>query len=97
MFTITYCVKLQIVCKITHWVKNYSLCVKSHTVCEITHILQDSTGVPFALNMEKNSSHFKIFTLTPLVALATNIRYGQKCKHFIKGDLQTYRFNNLHL
>ena len=40
-------------CKITHWVKNYSLCVKSHTVCEITHILQDSTGVPFALDMEK--------------------------------------------
>ena len=22
-------------------------------MCEITHILQDSTGVPFALNMEK--------------------------------------------
>ena len=49
----TLCVKLHIVCKIKHWVKKYSLCVKSHTVCEITHILQDSTGVPFALNMEK--------------------------------------------
>ena len=50
---LTLCVKLHIVCKIKHWVKKYSLCVKSHTVCEITHILQDSTGVPFALNMEK--------------------------------------------
>ena len=40
-------------CKITHWVKNYSLCVKSHTVCEITDILQDSTGDPFAFNIEK--------------------------------------------
>ena len=71
---LTLCVKLHIVCKTKHWVKKYSLCVKSHTVCEITHILQDSTGVPFTLNMEKNSSHFNIFTLTPLVALATNIR-----------------------
>ena len=34
--------------------KKYSLCVKSHTVYEIRHILQDSTGVRFALNMEKD-------------------------------------------
>ena len=71
VFKITHCVKLtlrvklHIVCKIKHWVKEYSSCVKSQTVCEITNIPQDSIGVPFTLNMEKNSTHFKIFTLTP--------------------------------
>ena len=61
-------------CKITHCVQNYTLCVKQYTVklhtwCEILH------------SLSKNSSHLKIFTLTPLVALATNIRYEQEAPY----------------
>ena len=36
----------------TGW-KNTHCVVESHTMSEITHVLQDSTGVPFALNIEK--------------------------------------------
>ena len=81
------CVKLHTVCKITHcvsnytlcvkwntWWKKYSLCVKSHIMCEITRFHRGSFRVKYG----KNSSHFKIFTLTPLVALATNMRYAQE-------------------
>ena len=60
MFKITYCLELRTVCKITDCVENYTLgekllivCQITHYVCQITHILQYSTGVPFALNMEK--------------------------------------------
>ena len=41
-------------------------------MCEITRFHRGS----FRAKYGKNSSHFKIFTLTPLVALATNMRYG---------------------
>ena len=37
---------------------------KLHTVCDITHILQVSTGVPFALNMEKKFLSLEIFYTT---------------------------------
>ena len=39
-------------------------------MCEITRFHRGSFRVKYG----KNSSHFKIFSLTPLVALATNIR-----------------------
>ena len=40
-------------------------------MCEITRFHRGSFRVKYG----KNSSHFKIFTLTPLVALAKNMRY----------------------
>ena len=45
-------------------------------MCEITRFHRGSFRVKYG----KNSSHFKIFTLTPLVALATNMRYDDQFK-----------------
>ena len=74
-------VKPHTLCKITHSMCNYTLCVKLHTVCKITHCVWNSTYSTrfhrgsFRVKYGKNSSHFKIFTPTLLVALATNMRY----------------------
>ena len=46
--------------------------LKSHIMCEVTRLHRGSFRVKYG----KNSSHFKNFTPTPLVALATNIKYG---------------------
>ena len=45
-------------------------------MCEITRFHRGSFRVKYG----KNSSHFKIFTLTPLVALATNMRYAAELR-----------------
>ena len=74
-------VKPHTLCKITHSMCNHTLCVKLHTVCKITHCVWNSTYSTrfhrgsFRVKYGKNSSHFKIFTPTLLVALATNMRY----------------------
>ena len=81
----TLCVKLHTVCKFIHCVQNYTLCVKSHIMCEITRFHRGSFRVKYG----KNSSHFKIFTLTPLVALATNIRCALSISQYRKKQIYT--------
>ena len=49
-------------------VKLHSVCAKLHSVCEITQCAQNDT-----YSIGKNSPQLENFTLTPLVALATNM------------------------
>ena len=53
-------------------------------MCEITRFHRGSFRVKYG----KNSSHFKIFTLTPLVALATNMRYGHRAQVCLTDQLE---------
>ena len=54
-------------------------------MCKITHCIKITQG-SLSRSIWKNSPHLKIFTLTPEVASATNIRYVSMVFVFINWD-----------
>ena len=88
-------VELHAVCKITHYVSNYTLCVKSHT-----SKLHRSTWGPFVgtfrVNCQKIPLTWKNFPQTLVAAFVTNMRYGY-CPWKKYGIDANYDFLKLYL
>ena len=61
--------------------ENYTLSVKLHTVWKIYTVrIINYTLCKFCNTCQKNSSHLKFFTLPPVVAVVTIIRYAKYLK-----------------